>query len=236
MPDDWLAQTPTRASKRQQLPEEVAAYVRELIVSGSVRPGEYLRMEPIAEAVGVSNTPVREGLLALQSEGFVRLMPRRGFVVAPFTRQDVRDLFWAQAQLAGELTVRAAKRISTEDLDALERNIHDYDRAIKNRDLEELGRLGHQFHRIVNLAGDSHRLALLLGSVAKHLSNRFYAAIEGRVDATDHDHPLILEELRQRNGRRARTLMETHIASGADSLIDDLERRGFWDAAEESAS
>ena len=60
-------------------------------------------MEPIAEAVGVSNTPVREGLLALQSEGFVRLVPRRGFVVAPFTAQDVHDLFWAQAQLAGEL-------------------------------------------------------------------------------------------------------------------------------------
>jgi DNA-binding GntR family transcriptional regulator len=47
-------------------------------------------MERIAEAVGVSNTPVREGLLSLRSEGFVELVPRRGFVVAEFTRQDVR--------------------------------------------------------------------------------------------------------------------------------------------------
>ena len=99
---------------RQQLPEEVASYVRELIISGAVRPGEYLRMERIAEAVGVSNTPVREGLLALRSEGFVRLVPRRGFVVAPFTPQDVRDLFWAQAQLASELAARAAKKMTPE--------------------------------------------------------------------------------------------------------------------------
>src|SRR2546425_280209 len=47
------------ASQRQQLTEEVAAYVRELIMSGAVRPGEFLRMERIAEAVGVSNTPDR---------------------------------------------------------------------------------------------------------------------------------------------------------------------------------
>jgi DNA-binding GntR family transcriptional regulator len=44
-------------------------------------------MERIAEAVGVNNTPVREGLMALRSEGFVRLEPWRGFVVTPFTRQ-----------------------------------------------------------------------------------------------------------------------------------------------------
>jgi DNA-binding transcriptional MocR family regulator len=66
-----------RLARRQQLPEEVAGYVRELIITGAVRPGEFLRMERIAEAVGVSNTPVREGLLILRSEGLVELVPRR---------------------------------------------------------------------------------------------------------------------------------------------------------------
>ena len=84
-----------RVSRRRQLPEQVAGYVRELIISGVVRPGEFLRVERIAEEMGVSNTPVREGLLALRSEGFVQFVPRRGFVVAPFTRDDVQDLFWA---------------------------------------------------------------------------------------------------------------------------------------------
>src|SRR3954471_2774177 len=81
-----------RTARRQQLPEEVAAYVRELILSGEVRPGDFLRLEPIAEAVGVSNTPVREGLLALRSEGFVKLVPRRGFMVETFTAEDVYDI------------------------------------------------------------------------------------------------------------------------------------------------
>src|SRR3954449_8136463 len=120
----------SRSGRRRQLPEEVASYVRELIIAGAVPPGEFLRLERIAEAVGVSNTPVREGLLALRSEGFVRLVPRRGFVVAPFTPQDVRDLFWAQAQLAAELAARAARKITPEALQRLERNLEQYDEVI----------------------------------------------------------------------------------------------------------
>src|SRR3984957_5853601 len=119
-----------RVSRRQQLPEEVASYVRELIISGAVKPGEFLRMERIAEQVGVSNTPGREGLLALKSEGFVQLVPRRGFVVAPFTQQDVRDLFWAQPQLAKELAARAAKKITPEQVARLEANLGEFEQAV----------------------------------------------------------------------------------------------------------
>src|SRR5271168_3455597 len=139
-----------RGSKRQQLPEEVASYVRELIISGTVRPGDFLRTEPIAEAVGVSNTPVREGLLALRSQGFVQLVPRRGFVVASFTPQDVRDLFWAQAQLAGELAARAAKKMTPELADKLEANLAAYEKALAADDEDGVARYGYAFHREIN--------------------------------------------------------------------------------------
>src|ERR1700733_5141246 len=165
--------------RRQQLPEEVASYVREMIISGKVRPGDFLRTEPIAEAVGVSNTPVREGLLALRSQGFVQLVPRRGFLVASFTPQDVRDLFWAQAQLAGELAARAARKMTPELVDKLEANLAAYEKALADGDEDGVAGLGYSFHRGINLAAGSYRLALLLGSMARHLPNRFYATIEG---------------------------------------------------------
>jgi len=225
-----------RSPKRQQLPEEVAAYVRELIISGQVKPGEFLRIEPISEAVGVSNTPVREGLLSLRSQGFVKLAPRRGFVVAPFSQEDVRDLFWAQAQLGGELAARAAKRISPETLTRLEEINELYTKAVNDRDAEAIAELGHQFHREINLAADSHRLALLLGSVVRHLPNRFYANIEGQVDETQDDHPLLLEALRAGDSRKARSLMEKHILKGGDQLIATLTERGVWDDADSDAS
>lgn len=213
---------------RQQLPEEVASYVRELIMSGKVRPGEFLRMEPIAEAVGVSNTPVREGLLSLRSEGFVDLVPRRGFVVAPVSRQDVHDLFWAQAQLAGELGARAAQVITAAQIGELEAINARLDEAIAAGDNDGVAVLGHEFHRHINLVAGSHRLTLLLGSVVRHLPNRFYASLEDRVAAIGNDHPQMIEALRDRDARRVRELTERHILDGAQGVLAMLDLDGTW--------
>jgi DNA-binding GntR family transcriptional regulator len=214
--------------RRQQLPDEVASYVRELIISGKVRPGEFLRLDRIAAAIGVSNTPVREGLLTLSSEGFVSQVPRRGFVVAPFTQQDIHDLFWAQAMLAGELAARAAKMITPEQLARAEQIMMAYEIANAANDKEKIADLAHALHREINLAADSIRLATLLGSVVKQLPSGFYATIEGGIEAARHEHPLIIAALRHRDARRARRLMEQHISRDADRLIESLKKRGLW--------
>jgi DNA-binding GntR family transcriptional regulator len=225
---DPIAARVDPGQRRQQLPDEVAGYVRELILSGAARPGDFLRLDRIAEAVGVSNTPVREGLLVLSSEGFVSQVPRRGFVVAPITPQDIRDLFWVHAWLAGELAARAAKRITPQQLARTEQIIAEYDVASANDDSEVIAELGHAFHREINLAADSTRLANLLGSVVRHLPHRFYATIEGGIDATMDEHPLILAALRKKDPTEARRLVEQHISRGADRLIKSLEQRGLW--------
>src|SRR5258706_16380727 len=97
-----------------QLSQTVAMHLREQIISGKLRKGEFLRIDAIAKALGISTTPVREGLLLLQSESFVRLRPRRGFVVNSFSKGDLYDLFWAQATIGAELAARAAMKMSKE--------------------------------------------------------------------------------------------------------------------------
>lgn len=218
------------------LPEQVATYVRELIFSGLARPGEFLRLEPIAGAMGVSNTPVREGLLALASEGFVSLVPRRGFIVEGFTPDDVYDLFWTQAELAGELAARAAKRITRQELRDLEAVLADHEEAFKTGDEERIGRTGERFHRRVNRAADSPRLARILTDVAHHLPPRFYASLEGHVQSTHQDHRSLLEALRTADAVRARAVAEGHILESTDHLIALMRRRGLWEVDAGEAS
>lgn len=215
-------------AKRRQLPDEVAGYVREQIMSGRMRPGDFLRMEPIAEAVGVSITPVREGLLMLRSEGFVTLVPRRGFQVAEFTRQDVRDLFWAQGQLSGELAARAAKAATPELVERLEAINTATMAAADAGDEQRAGELAHAFHREINLAADSDRLARLLAGVVKHLPNQLYATLEANVETTRLQHIEILDALAARDARRVRRIMEAHLVDSADHVIGMLEQAGLW--------
>ncbi len=213
---------------RQQLSEDVAAYVRELIITGQVRPGEFLRTEPIAKAVGVSNTPVREGLLILSGEGFVELVPRRGFVVSEFTPQDVQDLFWAQAVLAAELAARAAGRITGVQLDELRTNVDEHRAAHVAGDHDATVRLGHDFHRRINLAADSRRLTMMLAAIVRQLPNRFYHDIEGHTDDTIAAHPRIVAALAAGDDDSARVLMRDHIMSGVDELVAMLTGQGMW--------
>lgn len=216
------------SDKHQQLPQEVATYLRELILSGQIKQGEFLRLEPISAALGISNTPVREGLLTLRGEGLVEQLPRRGFVVAAFTRQDVEDLFWVQALIAGKLAERAAKRISDAEIERLEQLNEDHRRAVKDGDTTALERLGHEFHRLINLAADSHRLTMLLGTIVRYLPNRFYAAFAGQVDATVDIHPEIIEALREHNSRSARVLMRDHILQEGEFVVQNLDERGIF--------
>ncbi|MBU3739473.1 MAG: GntR family transcriptional regulator [Rhodoferax sp.] len=217
---------------QQQLSESVATHLREQIISGKLAKGSFLRIDAIAKELNISTTPVREGLLLLQSESFVRLMPRRGFMVNSFSKEDVLDLFWAQAIIAAELAARATKRISKEELAHLQ-ELHDaHEVAVREKDVPLAARLGHHYHRTINLAAQSPRLALLMGSLSKQLPNRFYSSIEGQLEGAVEYHPMIISALRMGDPEAARSLMFRHVLSGAEHLISMLERQGLWTSGE----
>ena len=110
-----------RTKPRPRLSDVAADHVRELIVSGQLAPGEYVRPEILAEELGISATPAREGLLTLQSEGFLRVEPRKGFAVAALSTEDVLDIYTGQALIGGELAARAAERTTDSEIAELER-------------------------------------------------------------------------------------------------------------------
>ncbi len=209
---------------RQQLSDEAAAYVRELIVSGQLRSPEFVRVERIADDLGISVTPVREGLLALRGEGFLQLEPRKGFVVAPLTSADVRDLFWVQAQLAGELAARATQRLTDEQVAELAELQDTLTDALARGDLDRVEKHNHEFHRTINLSAGSPKLMWFLRTAARYVPNRFYHRIGGWPDASMHDHVAILDGLKARDADAVRTAMEQHIMHAGALLAEHLDQ------------
>ena len=216
---------PQAKQGQKQLSETVAAHLREQILSGKITQGSFLRIDAIAKSLSVSTTPVREGLLILQSESFVKLIPRRGFMVAGVDDADVMDLFWAQATVGAELAARATCKLTAAQLDDLEALNVQYAQAQQAQDHAAMDKAGHQFHRTINLAANSPRLATLMGSLAKQVSNRFYTNIEGQVDDALDYHPIILKALHLKDVDSVRTLMFQHILNGGKHLVAMLERQ-----------
>lgn len=211
------------ARSRQQLGEEAGSYLRDLIVSGQLRGGDFIRPEVVAQELGISATPVREGLLSLRTQGFVRLEPRRGFVVVPLTGDDIRDLFAAQALLAGELAARAVKRSDAAAVGHLEGLQAQLEAAADRGAQEELERLNVEFHRSVNHLAGARKIAWLLGVSVSYVPVRFFSSIEGWPAASVHDHRALLDAFRRRAPRAARAAMTEHVLHAGELLAVHIE-------------
>jgi DNA-binding GntR family transcriptional regulator len=214
-----------RGLRRPQLSDEAASYVRALVMSGGLRPGAQVRPETIAAELGISSTPAREGLQALRVEGFLELVPRKGFQVATLTGDDIRDLFRAQALLGGELASRAAEKARPEDLAELEALHHELIAASARRDNALLEEKNDAFHHQINALSRSRKIRWVLGLTTRYVPRMFYANIPGWPQATRDDHTKILEALRDGDAQRARTAMEDHIMHAGELLAEHFDTR-----------
>jgi DNA-binding GntR family transcriptional regulator len=205
--------------------DDVAAHVRDLIVSGEVGPGEYLRLEPLAQKLGVSVTPVREAMGLLRGEGFVDKEPNRGFVVRRLSRQDIEDIYRVHAFVSGELAALACRRLSDQDVDQLAELQAGLVAAQAAGNTGEVEKLNHQFHRTINRAADSPRLSWFLGTATRYAPREFFARIDGWTAASAHDHEAILQALRAHDPEAARSAMSEHVRHAGDLLARHRESR-----------
>ncbi|MCV7154616.1 GntR family transcriptional regulator [Mycolicibacterium pyrenivorans] len=211
---------------RPQLAEDVARIVRRRIFDGTYAAGMYVRLDQLAAGLGVSVTPVREALFELKAEGLLEQQPRRGFVVRPVTTRDVTDVSDVQAHIGGELAARAAAGISDSQLRELNRIQDDLEAAYAADDGEAAVRLNHEFHRAINVAADSPKLAQLMSQITRSAPESVFPTIDGWPDKSNDHHRRVLDALARHDQTLARTAMAEHLAAGATPLIEHLTRRG----------
>lgn len=200
---------------RPQLAEDVARFVRTRIFNGTYPAGEYIRLDQLAAELGISVTPVREALFELRGgEGLLDQLPRRGFVVLPFTDRDITDVSNLQAYVGGELAARAAVNITDDQLAVLS-SIHEELVAAYAADDARAVRLNHEFHRAINVAADSPKLAQLMSQITRYAPESVFPTIEGWPAKSVADHKRILAALKAHDEERARAAMSQHLAAGA---------------------
>ncbi|MGH1564028.1 GntR family transcriptional regulator [Mumia sp. DW29H23] len=144
------------APARTSATERTYATLKRAILVGELPGGEELGEVALAERLGCSRTPVREALLRLQTEGLVRIYPKRGAIVLPVTSAEAESVWEARAlveQWAAPRAFSAGTRIRPE-LDAL------VDAAEQHRaddDLASFTEVDRRFHEVVvDAAGNPH--------------------------------------------------------------------------------
>jgi DNA-binding GntR family transcriptional regulator len=214
---------------RANLKEDAAAYLREQILTGRLRPGQKIAQDEVAQTLGISRLPVREALIELSQDGLVDTPPRRGAFVAQLERQDVLDHYLIYGLVSGIAAERAATTTGHTNMESL-RSIHE--RLRSGADPASQEELNFQFHRIINAAG-SGRLRAVLRLFLRSLPIHYYEfAPAWGEQAIDH-HERILVALEAGDGPSARAAMEGHLLQSGRHAIAILEQIGFWSDTDE---
>jgi len=122
----------------------VAALIRELVITGELAAGEQLRQRDLAQRFGVSQTPVREAMRRLESEGLVVCDTHRGFTVAAPELGPVEENFQIRAALESLGASLAARKVDAAGLARL-RDLNDQIRALPEHD-PSYAELNREFH------------------------------------------------------------------------------------------
>lgn len=214
--------------RREQLSDEVAAHLRTAIMSGTLRPGTFVRLDETAAALGVSITPVREALRTLRGEGMVQLEPNRGHVVSAFTRDDIADIFWLQATIATEIAANAARRITEPGIAELDRLTDELADAVAAGDVDAIALAEFLFHKEFNRAAGRTKLAWFLLHAARYLPVRIYAADPQWGAAAVANHRELIAALRDKDIDEVVRQTRRQFDDAAERLTGRLDELGLW--------
>lgn len=224
-----------KISQRKRLSDEVASYIRELIMAGQLRPAQIVNIDSFAREIGVSATPVREALMCLVSEGFLLTERHRGFIVAPLDRKDIKDVFDVHANIGGELAARAAIRVTPEFVAELENLQYEIERALEQGDAASAAEANNEFHETVVNQAASAKLAWLFNIGVRFVPRSVFYSQDSqwaRASSKNHhsvvDHQTILAAMRKRDPEMAREAMSDHISHASKLLLTHLEQLGLW--------
>jgi DNA-binding GntR family transcriptional regulator len=205
------------AARSARLRQKVRATLLKKIVAGELEAGTPIKDYRLAEELNVSRTPLREALLQLEQEGFVRSDERRGFSVERLSARDVREIYpmiWTLEGLALRSSAVCAHRL-VPDLNIINAEL------AKRRVVERSLDLDAAFHE--KLISQSRNQRLLETLRALRLAIRryeiFYMADRWLLPESITQHDAIIAALRERNIEAAIRRVEQNWQFGMEVLL-----------------
>jgi GntR family transcriptional regulator, vanillate catabolism transcriptional regulator len=224
--------------------------LRDLILSGSLRPGERISELQAVETTGVSRTPVRMALVRLEEEGLLEAIPSGGFMVKTFSERDILDSIELRGTLEGLAARFAAERgVSVRDLEPLRECLAQIDELMLQEPLsvEAFSSYVAPNARFHALLAELSRSPPLIRQIDRASALPFAspsgfvmaqsALPEARqilMIAQDH-HRIVIDAIENREGARAEAVMREHARLAARNLRSALKNRTHFDLLPASA-
>ena len=222
------------ADRHESLGDKAAAHIKRLIFDGVLAPGTRVPQDLVAQELGISRVPVREALIGLEREGWVRIELHRGAFVHGFDEATLRDHYELYGLVLGFAARRALERV---DADALAAKLTTLAKQVaKAKEPALLGELTVDFHDTVLRASTSRPSAKLLRALSQMVPGDFFSLVPHAMVVERRGLPKIAAAIAARDGEAADAEYRRVMHAVGDDVLAVFAARGLLTEPQERAS
>lgn len=213
--------------KHQSLAEYIIKDLEDKIINGILKPGHRIIEEDLCKSFRVSQSPVREALRTLESQGLIKHEPRKGVTVTKLSPKEAEDVYRIRANLESLSTYLAVKN---NDLRVLQKLKKIHTRMMKMVSDGEIStayfNLNFKFHKTLVDASENQRLIKMVESFTKQV--RRYRievlSVPGRVSASLKNHDAIIQSFEAGDAEKAEALRKATILKNIKEFAEKFEK------------
>ena len=205
----------------RSLAEQAYLALEEQIVTLELGPGSLAQERHLVEWIGIGRTPVREAVQRLAGQGLLRIMPRKGLMVAPILQSELRQVLETRRVLERLLVVKAAERADSDQRDALQVLATSLEQS--SGDLPVFLRLDRRLDELLESACANNYLVQAMAPLHTHCRRLWYLRHEELdIHESASLHAGLARAVSENNGSGAIRALNG-IISGLEELIGGLD-------------
>lgn len=204
---------------RLTLSDMVYEEVRRRIISLSLKPGDMIFENVVADEFEVSRTPIREAFRKLENDELIKILPQRGAQIVKLSLQKIEEAQFVRESLETRAFAKAAEMWDSQD-EACQQaetrileNLEKQKRVIEQKDYFSYVQLDEEFHDLIIGVTGNQTLLTVLSKMRAHLNRLRYLELqEARHEQQSTDqHVAIFQALKEKDAQKTVELLQEHL-------------------------
>ena len=194
--------------------------LRQRIIRGTIKPGQKLVMASLAKSLGFSETPIREAIRRLESDGYVTFTPHSGAMVTKINDRDLSEIYLIRISLEALATRLAVPCIRDNDIAWLVRRNDEMKVAVKESRYQSLARLNKEFHLRIYKTAPYPRLYKMISDLWDAFERwpSIFSFVPERAASAIEEHEQIIDALSTGDIDQADNLMKEQKKNTLEAL------------------
>ena len=220
-----LGREPIRLSTIKQ---QVYEIIKENILAGKLKPGEWLQESKLAESLNVSRSPVREALKELVGEGLLENIPNKGVFVKVLSIKDIYNIFEFREVMEKYAIKKSIELITDDHRKALNEIYLDLKESFEKGDVNEYCRIDTKLHYFLFKMCDNEMIDDVVNNVFPLLQPFRIISLssKGRFDESFDEHKGLIDGIKEGDFEKAWGYNKVHLRLARDEIIKHLESLG----------